>query len=213
MTTTPAEPKKETRIQRQKREVILTAALDVFAVHGLRGATLDKIAAAAGMSKPHVVYYFGSKDAIYTTLLESLLERWLSPLKDLSPDGDPMTEILTYIRRKLHMSRDMARESKLFATEILHGAPRTAETLSGDLKVLVDEKAAVIAAWSEEGKLAPIDPHHLIFSIWAMTQHYADFDIQVRAILKPAREGDIFDEAEAFLTALFSRSLHPEAVE
>ena len=213
MTTAPAEPKKETRIQRQKREVILTAALDVFSVHGLRGATLDKIAAAAGMSKPHVVYYFCSKDAIYTALLESLLERWLSPLKDLSPDGDPMAEILTYIRRKLQMSRHMARESKLFATENLHGAPRTADTLSGDLKVLVDEKAAVIAAWSAQGKIAPLNPHHLLFSIWAMTQHYADFDIQVRAILKPAREGDVFDEAEAFLTALFSRSLRPEAAE
>ncbi|WP_224826199.1 TetR family transcriptional regulator C-terminal domain-containing protein [Cognatishimia sp. MH4019] len=213
MTTALPKPKKETRIQREKREVILEAALDVFAVHGLRGATLDKIAAAAGMSKPHVVYYFGSKDAIYTTLLESLLERWLSPLKDLSPDGDPMTEILTYIRRKLQMSRDMARESKLFATEILHGAPRTADTLSGDLKALVDEKAAVIAEWSAQGKLAPLNPHHLIFSIWAMTQHYADFDIQVRAILKPASEDDVFDEAEAFLTTLFSRSLRPEAAE
>ena len=174
---------KQTRIQREKREVILSAALDAFSVHGLRGATLEKIAVAAGMSKPHVVYYFGSKDAIYTELLESLLEIWLSPLRDISADGDPLAEILTYVRRKLRMSQDMPRESRLFATEILHGAPRTGAALAGDLKALVDEKAALIEHWITDGKLAKFDQHHLIFSILAMTQQYADFDVQVRAVL------------------------------
>lgn len=202
-------PRKITRIQREKREVILNAALEVFSVHGLRGATLERIAAEAEMSKPHVVYYFGSKDAIYTELLEALLEDWLSPLRELSEEGDPLAEILTYVRRKLRMSQDMPRESKLFATEILHGAPRTRAQLSGGLKALVDEKAALIARWSAEGKLAKVNPHHLIFSIWAMTQHYADFDIQVRAILDPARGDTLFDEADAFLTDFFVRALRP----
>ena len=202
-------PRKPTRIQREKRELILDAALDAFSVHGLRGATLETIADAAGMSKPHVVYYFGSKDAIYTELLESLLDTWLRPLREMSDDGDPLAEILTYVRRKLRMSQEMPRESKLFATEILHGAPRTSEMLSGGLRALVDEKAALIARWSAEGRLARVDPHHLIFSIWAMTQHYADFDIQVRAILGPARSETLFDEADAHLTDFFIRALRP----
>ncbi|MEM9578529.1 MAG: TetR family transcriptional regulator C-terminal domain-containing protein [Pseudomonadota bacterium] len=206
-----ADPKKQklTRIQREKRQQILRAALDVFAVDGLRGATLAKIADAAGMSKPHVVYYFGSKDAIYTDLLESLLETWLSPLRELSEEGEPLAEILTYVRRKLRMSQEMPRESKLFATEILHGAPRTVDQLSGALKSLVDEKAAVIENWSREGKLAHVDPHHLIFSIWAMTQHYADFDVQVCAILGEPRAERLFDEADAYLTDFFVRALRP----
>ncbi|MEM6566624.1 MAG: TetR family transcriptional regulator C-terminal domain-containing protein [Pseudomonadota bacterium] len=201
--------RKPTRIQKEKRGLILRAALDVFSVDGLRGATLAKIADAADMSKPHVVYYFGSKDAIYTELLESLLETWLSPLRDVSPEGDPLDEILTYVRRKLRMSRDMPRESKLFATEILHGAPRTGPQIAGDLKTLVDEKAAVIKGWSNEGRLAPVDPHHLIFSIWAMTQHYADFDVQVRAILGHLSEDALFESAEHHLTDFFDRALRP----
>ncbi len=201
--------RKPTRIQREKRALILEAALDVFADQGLRGATLEKIAEAAGMTKPHVLYYFSSKDAIYTELLESLLETWLRPLREISPDGDPMAEILTYVRRKLRMSQEMPRESKLFATEILHGAPRTRDQLSGDLRDLVDEKAALIARWSAEGRLAKIDPHHLIMSIWATTQHYADFDVQVRALLGPEREATLFDAADAFLTDLFIRTLRP----
>lgn len=207
--TQQAPTRKVTRIQREKREVILGAALQAFAVHGLRGATLELIAAEAGMSKPHVVYYFGSKDAIYTELLESLLETWLRPLRDVSATGEPLAEILTYVRRKLRMSQDMPRESKLFATEILHGAPRTGANLSGGLKALVDEKAAVIAGWSAQGKLAKVDPHHLIFSIWAMTQHYADFDIQVRAILGSEKEATLYDDADAFLTDFFVRALRP----
>jgi TetR/AcrR family transcriptional regulator len=202
-------PRKVTRIQREKREVIFAAALEAFSEDGLRGATLEKIADKAGMSKQHVVYYFGSKDAIYTELLQSLLDVWVQPLRDLSEDADPLAAILTYMRRKLRMSQDMPRESKMFATEILHGAPRMRLQLSGDLKALVDDKARLIARWSAEGKIAKIDPHHLIFSIWAMTQHYADFDIQVEAVLGDARKPGLYDEADAFLTEFFVRALRP----
>ncbi|MEO0904485.1 MAG: TetR family transcriptional regulator C-terminal domain-containing protein, partial [Pseudomonadota bacterium] len=102
--------------------------------------------------------------------------------------------------------RDYPRESRLFANEILQGAPRIAETLKTDLKQLVDEKADIIKAWADAGKIAKIDPHHLIFSIWAFTQHYADFDVQVRAVLgdKPP-----YDGAAAFLDTLYEKLLRP----
>lgn len=93
MSDRPA-PRKVTRIQREKRQTILDAALQVFSVHGLRGATLDKIAAEAGMSKPHVLYYFGGKDAIYTELLEGLLEVWLDPLREMSENGDTLASLI-----------------------------------------------------------------------------------------------------------------------
>ncbi|MCK8482771.1 TetR family transcriptional regulator C-terminal domain-containing protein [Aliiroseovarius sp. S2029] len=200
---------RRTRIQREKRQAIFEAALDVFSEKGLRGATLDQIANAAGLSKQNIVYYFNGKEAIYSELLESLLEEWVSPLRDLSADGEPLDEILTYVSRKMEMSRKMPRESRLFATEILHGAPRLGEMLTDDLKTLVDEKAAVIANWMVEGRLATIDPHHLIFSIWAMTQHYADFDLQVQAVLGPVRSDTRFEDAEAFIKHMLVRALLP----
>ncbi|MCO8144991.1 TetR family transcriptional regulator C-terminal domain-containing protein [Rhodovulum tesquicola] len=197
-----------TRIQRRNRRAILDAALAVFSQHGFRGATLDRIAAEAGLSKPNLLYYFPSKEAIHETLLAGLLETWLDPLRALDPAGEPIEEILGYVRRKLAMSRDFPRESRLFANEILQGAPRIGPTLDGELKKLVDEKAAVIAGWSGEGRIADVDPWHLIFSIWALTQHYADFDVQVRAVLGPDR-GDPFDGAERHLVTLFTRLLTP----
>jgi TetR/AcrR family transcriptional regulator len=199
--------KPRTRIQKKNREAILEAALDVFSQHGFRGATLDQIAAAAGLSKPNLLYYFPSKEAIHVTLLSQLMDTWLDPLRDLDADGDPMRELRAYVRRKLQMSRDFPRESRLFANEIVQGAPRMQAALATDLKALVDDKARVIRGWADAGRIADVDPHHLIFSIWALTQHYADFDVQVRAVLGPGR--DPLDEAERFLDTLFTRLLAP----
>ncbi|TMV92620.1 TetR family transcriptional regulator [Thioclava sp. BHET1] len=196
-----------TRIQKLNRRKILEAALEVFSAHGFRGATLDQIAVEAGLSKPNLLYYFPSKEAIHVALMGGLLEIWLAPLRALNPQGDPRSELMGYVRRKLQMSRDMPRESRLFANEMLQGAPRLSDTLGDELKELVDAKAEVIHDWSAAGKIAPVDPHHLIFSIWALTQHYADFDVQVRAVLGP--KTDPFEGAGQFLDMLFERLLAP----
>jgi TetR/AcrR family transcriptional regulator len=202
--------RRRTRIQTEKRDVILEAALDVFSAHGFRGATIDQIAEAAGMSKPNLLYYFRGKEDIHETLIKRLLDTWLAPLREMDEDGDPITEIRSYIRRKLEMARDFPRESRLFANEILQGAPRVMPMLEGELKPLVDEKAAIIKGWIRAGRIARIDPWHLIFSIWATTQHYADFDVQVRAVLGPDRGGDgRFEDAARFLEQLFLEGLKP----
>ena len=195
-----------TRIQKRNRKRILDAALEIFSAQGFRGATLDQIAQKAGLSKPNLLYYFDNKDAIHGLLMEELLTSWLAPLRAIDPEGEPRDEIMGYMREKLRMSREYPRESRLFANEILQGAPRLGDFISRDLKALVDDRAAVIARWCDEGRLARLDPHHLIFSIWALTQHYAEFDAQIRLI----RDGtDPLDGAEPFLERLFERILIP----
>jgi len=200
-----------TRIQREKREQILEAALDVFSANGFRGATIDQIAEAAGMSKPNLLYYFGRKDDIHKALIGRLLDTWLDPLRAIDPNGDPLSEIRAYIRRKLEMARDYPRESRLFANEILQGAPRIMDLLEGELKDLVDEKSVILRRWMDQGRLARVDPRHLIFAIWATTQHYADFDVQVRAVLGPDFSGEgRFDDAARLLDQLFLTGLAPK---
>ena len=187
---------------------ILDAALDVFSAHGFRGATLDGIADAAGMSKPNVLYYFATKEEMHVALLDGLMETWLDPLEALDPAGEPIEELRAYIRRKLAMARSHPRESRLFANEIVQGAPRIAPLLSGRLRMLVEEKATVIGGWIADGRLAPVDPVHLLFAIWATTQHYSDFDVQVRAVL--GKDDDArFDAASATLETLFLDGLRP----
>jgi TetR/AcrR family transcriptional regulator len=209
MTVETARPRR-TRIQTEKRELILEAALEVFSAHGFRGSTIDQIAEAAGMSKPNLLYYFRRKEDIHATLIKRLLETWLAPLRELDDIGDPMTELRGYIRRKLEMARDYPRESRLFANEILQGAPRIMPMLEGELRALVDEKVETIRGWMRAGRIARTDPFHLIFSIWATTQHYADFDVQVRAVLGPDRGGEgRFEDAARFLESLFVKGLSP----
>ncbi|MGV3490358.1 MAG: TetR family transcriptional regulator C-terminal domain-containing protein [Devosia sp.] len=204
-------PRAQTRIQREKQEVILEAALDVFSREGFRGATIDQIAEAAGMSKPNLLYYFPRKEEIYTRLMTEMLDIWLAPLREIDSSGDPVPELRSYLRRKLEMSRDYPRQSRLFANEMLQGAPRVIDTLATDLKSLVDEKAQVFETWMAAGKIRRTDPYHLIFSIWATTQHYADFDVQVRAVLGKDRGGEgRFEDAARYLENLFLLGLLPK---
>ena len=198
--------KKPTRIQLRNRKRILDAALDVFSQHGYRGATLDQIAREAGLSKPNILYYFEGKEDIHVTLLNQLMDAWLDPLRHIDPEGEPLEEILRYVHRKLEMSREFPRESRLFANEVLQGAPRMGPHLQTGLKALVDDSALLIEGWIAAGRLAPVDPRHLIFSIWATTQHYADFDAQVQVLME---DRDVHKGASMFLDNLYRRLLTP----
>ncbi|GAA6179627.1 MULTISPECIES: TetR family transcriptional regulator C-terminal domain-containing protein [unclassified Shimia] len=202
-----AQTRKPSRIQQRNRKRILDAALEVFSSHGFRGATLDLIAEEAGLSKPNILYYFDGKEDIHATLLNQLMETWLDPLEHMDPDGDPISEIMSYVHRKLEMSREFPRESRLFANEILQGAPRMGPHLESDLKPLVERKTKVISEWIARGKIADIDPRHLIFSIWATTQHYADFDAQVRVLMPD--ETETMHGADTYLDVLFRKVLSP----
>lgn len=173
----------QTRIQKENRTVIRQAALDVFSSDGYRGATVDRIADRAGMSKANLLYYYRTKEEIYRTLIEDTVDEWLAPFADIDPKGNPIDELRRYITMKLRMSRDNPEASRLFANEIQRGAPLIKEFLKKRLKPLVREKANVIVTWIDQGKIAPVDPYHLIFAIWATTQHYADFEAQVDVLL------------------------------
>ncbi|MFO1123036.1 MAG: TetR family transcriptional regulator C-terminal domain-containing protein [Hyphomicrobiales bacterium] len=202
----PTAPRK-TRIQAQNEELILAAALEVFSASGYRGSTVDQIASRCGLSKPNLLYYFRRKEDIYLAVLEKILAEWGDTLQALDPDGDPIEEISAYIRRKLSMSRENPQASRLFANEILSGGGAIRGFLEGPIKTLLDEKAKVIGGWMREGRLAAMDPHHLIIAIWATTQHYADFEVQVRTVL--AERTMALETAERTLVKLFCDGLRP----
>jgi TetR/AcrR family transcriptional regulator len=194
----------ETRIQKKNHSTIMLAGLKIFSQFGFRGSTLDQIAAESDMSKPNILYYFQSKDAIYEALLAQLLTDWLKPVRDINPDGDPIEELLTYAKHKIMMSRLYPRESRLYANEIIQGAPRIGGVLKGELREVVTTLVDIINAWSDAGLIRAVNAHHLIFSIWATTQHYADFDVQVQAVLG---KGDHFPDAEQYLEDMLRRIL------
>ncbi|WP_375464105.1 HTH-type transcriptional regulator RutR [uncultured Methylobacterium sp.] len=199
-----AEGKVAVRRQRRdgalRREAILDAGLDVFSTVGLHGASLDQIAERAGLSKTNLLYYFPSKEDLYVAVLRRVLDVWLDPLQALDADSEPAEALKRYIRTKITLSRDAPQASRLFCLEIVQGARLLRPELEGPLRSLVEAKATVLRGWIAEGRIAAHDPHHLIFSIWAITQHYADFATQVDAITGRGLSDEAFFEATVLST-------------
>ena len=176
-----------------KRKVILTAALGLFSRYGLHGTTVDQVAARARVSKSNLLYHFANKEELYVEALRALLDDWLEPLRAFSAEQDPEVAVATYIAAKIAFSRDRPDASRLFCLEMIQGAPLLRDELADELRRLVDVKAEVVRAWIAAGRMAPVDPHHLVFVLWAVTQHYADFAVQVQAIT-----GRTLDDPEFF---------------
>ena len=173
---------------RQANEArILGAGEKVFARAGLQGATMAAIADEAGLPKANLHYYFGSKAELYRAVLARTLRDWLLPLDALVPEADPATALAAYIRAKMRMSAQRPDASRVFANELLHGAAEVGTLMRGELRSKVAQKAAVIDGWIAAGRMAPVDATHLFFTLWAATQTYADFEVQVCAVL--GREG------------------------
>ncbi|WP_416140785.1 TetR/AcrR family transcriptional regulator [Halomonas sp. HK25] len=186
--------------QRNERE-ILAAAEKVFATHGYRGASVQAIAEAAGLPKSNVLYYMGSKRGLYVRLLERMMARWNALLDDLSVDDDPAEVLEAFIRSKMALSRRHPEGSRLFAAEILGGAPFLQEYLRGELRDWVGERSQIFRQWAERGLMDPVDPVWLIFLIWSATQHYADFEAQVLGITDRDELSDAdVEQITSFLT-------------
>lgn len=171
------------QIRQANRELILSAANSVFARAGFSGATTAAIAEAAGLPKANVHYYFGSKEQLYREVLARTLRDWLVPMDGLVPEADPRSALEAYVREKMAMSALHPNASQVFANELLHGAPVLGDLIRTELREAVRNKAAVIDGWIAAGRMAPVDATHLFFTIWAATQTYADFDVQVRSVL------------------------------
>lgn len=171
-----------TRTRRLNEKAILEAAEQVFARHGYRGASIQAIAEAAALPKSNVLYYVGSKKTLYVTLLERMMSRWNAMLDDINVEDDPARVLEAFIRSKMQLTREHPQGSRLFAAEILGGAPFLQEYLRGELREWVDQRARVFEQWAERGLMDPVDPVWLIFLIWSATQHYADFEAQVLGI-------------------------------
>lgn len=195
---------------KNKRDAVLHAALGLFSRYGLHGTSVDQVAARAGVSKSNLLYYFANKEELYVCVLRDLLELWLAPLREFSAEQDPAAVIREYIRRKLAYSRDSPDASRLFCLEILQGAPLLRDELDRELHDLVDRKSAVIRAWVTDGRLAPVDPHHLLFLLWATTQHYADFAVQVQALTgETLANPAFFEKTVASVQAIVLRGIEP----
>ncbi len=162
---------------------ILAAAESVFAETGFSGATTSEIAKRASIPKANLHYYFKTKEELYQRVLTNIIEIWLHTADMITPEADPAEALTHYIEAKILSARDRPLASRVFANEIIHGAPMLTGFLASELKSWVEVKSKVIRGWIAAGRMRDVDPKHLFFMIWATTQTYADFASQITAVL------------------------------
>jgi TetR/AcrR family transcriptional regulator len=186
---------KEISIGELNRNKILNAAEKEFALHGFKGARVQQIADRAELPKTNVLYYFKSKESLYLALLEDILRLWNSRFDEATVGDDPAEVLAHYIADKMEISRCRPDASKMFALEIINGAPNLNEFFKDQHASWMAGRVDVIKQWIDQGKLVPMDPHYLLFNIWATSQHYADFSVQINELRgKPMTQID-FSEA------------------
>ena len=176
-----AGPRERARAQIEAK--ILGAAEAVFAEHGFSGASMSEIARRAGIPKPNLHYYCKTKDELYQRVLRHILDLWLGTADEIQADSDPAAALAHYIAAKIDLARRHPLASRVFANELIHGAPRLGDFLENELQDWVAKKSKVIEGWVKAGKMHPVDPRHLFFMLWAATQTYADFAVQIAAVL------------------------------
>jgi TetR/AcrR family transcriptional regulator len=188
------EPKTDQKIgsiRRGAMQAILHAAECVFARHGLAGSTMAEIAQEAGLPKANLHYYFGTKDRLYQTVLEGIVGEWLDHEAEwITPSRHPAEGLSGYVRAKMLHARRRPDASRIWASELLRGAPVIMGYLCQTARQQVLGTARVLQGWSEAGLMDRIAPTHLLFTIWGMTQTYADFDVQIRSTLGTSEISD-----------------------
>lgn len=180
--TPPARPSSKKDIRRENEKLILEAAEKVFAEAGFGGATMQLIADMAGLPKANLHYYFPTKESLYRRVVQNIFHDWLKAADVFDAAPGPVEGLGAYIDAKMEISRRHPAGSKVWASEVMHRAPVIQDYLETTLVAWTDGRMAVIRRWIDEGKMDPIDPRHLLYMLWATTQHYADFGHQIETL-------------------------------
>ena len=189
---TPAHTSRRNQTRKANEQAILSAAEAVFAEHGFRGSTTAMIATRARIPKANLHYYFATKEALYRQVVENIFNIWLDAADSFDDCDEPVEALTRYISKKMDISRRHPNGSKVWANEIIHGAPVIQDYLETTLRDWTATRARIIERWIADGSIDEVDPRHLLYMIWATTQHYADFNHQVATL----NGGEALSDAE-----------------
>jgi len=189
------------RIRQKNQLRIIAAAEEEFVTFGFKGASMKRIAERAELPRANIHYYFKNKVDLYAAVLGDILDVWNSTITGINPDDDPKETLIAYIRAKVLSAKNNPNASRIFASEIIHGAPHIGQYLKQDYRGEVLKITNGFQSWIDQGKMDPVDPTHLLFMIWGSTQHYADFGVQVRATMgKDSLDDDDFEKVITSIT-------------
>ncbi|WP_320203870.1 TetR/AcrR family transcriptional regulator [Agrobacterium rosae] len=179
-----ADPKlnRKAGIRAENEALIIKAAEEIFATYGYRGASISVIAQKAGVPKANIYHYFDTKEDLYRHVLKRTHKSWEEAADALTDIIEPVEALTAYIHRKMDISRERYFASKVFATEVMQGAPMLGDYIESEIKPWTEREVERIRKWISSGALREIEPIYLLMMIWATTQNYADFEHQIRIL-------------------------------
>ena len=186
----------------KNKQKILVAAEKAFATYGFKGTSVQQIADEAELPKTNILYYFKSKQGLYVAMLQDIMSLWNSRFDQVTEDDDPAQSLADYIADKMTVSRTHPQASKIFAMEVLNGAPYLNKFFSNEHVAWMEGRVAILNSWIAQGRMTAVDPLYLLFHIWACTQHYADFSAQITSLRGKTMKRADFDEATRQLVQL-----------
>ena len=203
------------KIRERNHELIIKVASEFFANKGFAATKTIDIANSAGLPKANIYYYFKTKENLYRSVLESIIEPLLQASDPFQENDDPAVALEAYIRAKIRISQEHPYASKVFASEIMHGAPHLPEDIAAQMLEQSRQMCERIQSWIDRDLMAKVPPQHLLFTIWASTQTYADFDWQISQVTGKAELGqEDYDLAADLIVKLILKGceIHAEPV-
>jgi TetR/AcrR family transcriptional regulator len=138
-------------------ERILLAALDLFSTRGYDATSVREICEAAGITKPTLYHFYGSKEGVYLALVQGMLEEHRQELlQAVQGPGTPVERLRDVARGYFAAGRDHARLMRLVFS-LVHNPPSSAPPtdIPKFYASIVGMVAGVVEEGVARGELAP----------------------------------------------------------
>lgn len=185
-----------------RRQAILEAATQLFAERGFAGVSIQEIADSASTHKTTVLYHFGTKEALYATVLDEALNRIADMMQDFLAggfDADHLRERVAYLLDQIHAYfADQPAHAHLLERELLEvQAPN--DHLSHFVERIYLPAVAGLERAVAAGLIRPVDPALFIHDMHIMLVGYFCH----RPLLERLKPGD-----PSSIDALIARRNH-----
>ncbi len=165
------------------RSAILKAAEQIYAEHGLAGARMDAIAAAAGVNKALLYYYFKSKEGLYQAVVGTQVREFQRQAHEvLSAKGPAGPILLRYVSCQFDFIGTHPHYPRIFQRMLMEGDRALERMLREHSLPLMKLLESLLARGMKSGEFRRLNKGHTIVSIGGLTAHYFNIAPAFRVI-------------------------------
>lgn len=158
---------------RETRTAILAAASEIFAKKGLAGARTDSIAAAAGINKAMLYYYFKSKEGLYEAVVEDQFAEFNNQaIQVLSAPGSARAALLSYVNLHFDFISERHQSASLFQQMAMNRQAFLKRLIRKYFAARGQALGDVIARGVRNREFRKVDPFQTSISIIALIVFY-----------------------------------------